>query len=217
MNNKILTKNLIITAVDPAALEKAVQEPHPFFEQQRLEQILEFFENDPKNILWYTPWQISKKESDEVLGQLQFSTLPTGGSVEINCAIAPIKDSEKLAAEALKGMAKWAFSNDKELNSVSTWLTDDASPAAQILENAGFIETFESDGMVHFELERPRISLLAVTMCLVILLSLIPGYIFNDYPLWVTIGIFAGIFPGQFFESTYLRIKRQKAAKAKNL
>jgi hypothetical protein len=92
---------------------------------------------------------------------------------------------------------------------------DDDSPAAQILENVGFIETFESDGMVHFELERPRVSLLALTMCASILLSLLPGYLFNDFPLWITIGIFVGIFPGQLLENVVLRAKRKKASISK--
>lgn len=215
MNDKILTKNLIITPIALCDLEKETSAFHPFFEQKRLEQIVEFCKNDPENMLWHTLWQISKKGSEEPVGQLQFTKLPAGGRVEINCAFAPVKDSEKLAVEALKGMAKWAFSQNKELTYVSTWLMDDDSPAAQILENVGFIETFESDGMVHFELERPRVSLLALTMCASILLSLLPGYLFNDFPLWITIGIFAGIFPGQLLENVVLRAKRKKASISK--
>lgn len=212
MNEKIFTKNLILTPLGLKELQDACKNPLPYFEQQRMEQMIESIKKDPQNALWNTLWQISKKSSNESIGQLQFTKLPSDGRVEVNCALVPLKESDKLAAEALKGIAKWAFSQNKELNFVSTWLLDDDSPAAQILENAGFIETFESDGMVHFELERPHLSILAITMYLFILLSLIPGYFFGNFALWVTVGIFAGIFPGQFLENKVTQIRRKKAS-----
>ena len=215
MNDQILTKNLRITAIDPAKLKIRTEEGHPFLEQQRLLQILSSCEKDPENALWHTIWQIEEQKScGTVIGQIQFTKLPTDGRVEVNCALAPVKDSEKLAAEALKGMAKWAFASKKELKYVSTWLLDDDSPASQILENAGFTQTFESDGMVHYELARPHLSLLALVMCLTVLLCLVPGYIFSDYPLWVTVGIFAGILPGYLLENAVMRIRSRKGADA---
>lgn len=213
MNNEFHTKNLRITPLSPEQLEAFSQTTHPFFEKQRLKQALDCCKNDPENSLWYTIWQITEINDDEaVIGQLQFTRLPTAGRVEVNCALAPVKDSEKLAAEALKSMAKWAFSNKKELKYVSTWLLDDDSPASKILENAGFTQTFESDGMVHYELARPRLPLLAIVMCGFVLISFIPGFLLNDYPLWVTVGIFAGILPGHLIENAVTRFRERKGA-----
>ena len=210
MTNELFSKNLILRPADPAILLDLAEAEHDPTEKARLNAIYNNCLAHPENANWYTIWKIFKRKTGEEVGMLQFCGLPQNGRVEVNCALSPVKDSEKIAAESLKRIAKWAFSQSKDLIFVSTWLDDDDSPAAQILENAGFGQTFEADGMVHYEMERPRISLLVVSMCFFTLLSFILGAIFGSYPLFVTIAIIFGIFPGHFLESKIEKLRAKK-------
>ncbi len=212
MTCEITTKRLILRAADPEML-RTLAEGHPI-ETEKARLLAQYAKciAEPEKAPWHTVWQIFRKKDGKEEGFAQFHSLPEKGRVEVNCALNSCADSEKIAAEALKSMAKWAFANQKDLYFVSTWLADDDSPASQVLENAGFGQTFEADGMVHYEMSRPRISLLALTMCLFTALSFIPGYLFDSYPLFVTLGIVAGIFPGHLLETKVeqFRIKRSR-------
>lgn len=211
MTDELYTRTLILRPASPEELKEMMTEQQDPREIAHLERIYQICAAHPQDAHWHTLWKIFKKKSGEEVGMVQFCGLPKNGRVEVNCALSPVKDSDKLAVQALKRMAKWAFSRQKDLYFVSTWLADDDSPAAQILENAGFGQTFEADGMVHYEMARPRVSLLMLTMLLFTVLSFIPGYFLDSYPLFVTIGIVAGIFPGHILETKVERFRAKRS------
>ncbi len=212
MTDELFTRNLILRPTSAEQLKELMAEQQDPQEIAHLERIYRICTTNPQDAHWHTLWRIFNKKSREEVGMVQFCGLPQNGRVEVNCALSPVKDSDKLAVQALKRMAKWAFSKQRDLYFVSTWLADDDSPAAQILENAGFGQTFEADGMVHYEMARPRVSLLMLTMLLFTVLSFIPGYLFDSYPLFVTIGIVAGIFPGHYLEN---KVEQFRAARSR--
>ena len=211
MKNEIYTKHLCLVPLEEEALSKLAQAQSNRYEKERLELSLRACREHPEQAGWYTVWQILQKQSQKEVGWIQFCGTPQNGRVEVNCALIPTKENEKMADEAMKRIAKWAFANQKDLYYVSTWLADDNSLAAQVLENAGFTESFASDGMVHYEKERPRVHMLALCMCFFTVLSFIPGFLFDNYPLWVTIGIAAGILPGTLLENLMQRISKKRS------
>ena len=213
MSIELYTKHLCLHAMDEGELTELISKQTADSEKKRLTLCLELLQREPENGGWYTVWSILEKKSKKSVGWLQLNGRPKNGRAEVSCAMIPAKENEKMAAQAMQRITKWAFFNDKRLYSVSTWLSDDNARATEILESAGFIQSFEADGIVHYEKKRPHVPFLALCMMLFTAVSFLPGFLFGNYALWVTIGIVAGVFPGALLESLAYRLREKRIGK----
>lgn len=155
--------------------------------------------------------EIRHKKSGELVGFIQFNKASCDSRIEINLTVIRPDNSEKLAAEALKAAAKWAFFAYRGLLVVETWLNPDLS-SIRVLERASYTRVFETDGMIRYEKHRPHFPVLATLMLLFTAAGMAVGAITGSYPLFVMIGTVAGILPGALLENL-LRRRRMNAQK----
>ena len=142
------------------------------------------------------------------IGAVQSFSADSAQKAEISLRMYAAKNGEKLAGEALKGAARWLFAAHKDLLVLETWLNPDLA-AIRILEKAGFERVFEKDGVVRYERHRPHFPFLVIFMIAFAALGVLFGYLFDNYPLCVAVGIAAGILPGALLER-FARKKREK-------
>ena len=122
MTDELYTRTLILRPASPEELKEMMTEQQDPREIAHLERIYQICAAHPQDAHWHTLWKIFKKKNGEEVGMVQFCGLPKNGRVEVNCALSPVKDSDKLAVQALKRMAKWAFSSGISLSPASTFL-----------------------------------------------------------------------------------------------
>mgnify|MGYP006871902455 FL=1 len=69
---------------------------------------------------------------------------------------------------------------------------------------------FEADGFVRYEKSRQHLPLLALFMFVFTLAGFLIGYLSENFPLWISIGILAGILPGAFADKLLHKYREKK-------
>ena len=151
---------------------------------------------------------VKNKKTAQPVGLLRCAKIGEGVA-EIDMQFYAQKDGEKIAAEALKGASRWFFRRKRSLLTLETWANPDMT-AIRILEKAGFERVFESKGAVRYEKQRAHFPFLAVCMTLFTCAGILVGFLVDNYPLCVAIGIAAGILPGAVAQSIARKRRERK-------
>ena len=147
-------------------------------------------------------------KTGRAVGAVQSFSTSHAQKAEISLRMYAAENGEKIAEEALKGAARWLFAAHRDLLMLETWLNPDLA-AIRILEKAGFERVFEKDGVVRYERRRPHFPFLVAFMAAFAALGILFGFLFDNYPLCVAVGIAAGILPGALVER-FAQKKREK-------
>lgn len=198
--DRILTRHLSMVPMSAEKLQKQAKDTSDPLKRAQIEHTLSDYKSGLCPRLRHTFWIISLKKEKEPLGFVQFGNAPADRNIEINLTLYHPEKQERYASEALKGAVKWAFSEDKSLKRVTTWLNRDLT-AVRILEKAGFERVFESGGLVRYEKHRQSISFLALFMFFGTLSGMSLGYFTGNYPVCTALGICAGILPGSLIDA----------------
>ncbi len=209
--NRIHTFQLSIVPRTLEELEKEARITSDPIKKAQTEHAIAACKTGENSRLPHALWFIYLRKKKEPLGFAQFCDAPADRETEINLTLYHPENQERYAAQALKGLWKWAFSQDRSLDRVTTWLTRDLS-AVRILERAGFERVFESKGLVRYEKHRPCISFLALFMAIGTLVGMLVGYLTKNDPICTALGICAGILPGSLIDSA-VRKRRRKGPK----
>ncbi|MBQ9467965.1 MAG: GNAT family N-acetyltransferase [Clostridia bacterium] len=189
MKDRTQTKRLILTAADGTPDGAGEKKDDGLFSLPPLPE-----EGPGQGVI-----EIAERASGRRIGTVRCADADSAGTVEIDLTVYVQKDGERVAAEALKGASRLIFRRQKNAKKIETWL-DPSLPAIRALEKAGFERVFEKDGVVRYEKRRPDFPALAVFMILFTLWGTVLGGLMNDYPLWISIGVAAGILPGAAVE-----------------
>ena len=91
----------------------------------------------PNEWEWYALWLIELRHNGTNIGGLCFKGVNSDGSVEIGYGISEEYQSKGYAAEAVKAVCSWAFTNP-EVTSVEAEADENNEASKRVLEKCGF-------------------------------------------------------------------------------
>ncbi len=186
------TPHLIIRAFTDDELRariEAAADPH---EKQALMEMLEGCLAHPVERLWHTEWQIALRDGTPV-GGLCFKGAPRGHEAEIGFAIDEPQRRQGYATEAVRAAVNWAFAASTELYFIMAEFEPDNDAAGRVLEKAGFVPAGEDAEGPRFELERPKMSWMAIYLCMGLSIGLSIGVSTDHLAAGMSIGMCLGL------------------------
>ena len=159
-------------------------------------EMLDGCKRDPENRVWYAPWKMTLKDSQEAVGDICFKGPVKNHSVEIRYGVLPEHESNGYASEALQAMTQWAFSQ-KNVVFVEAETAPDNKASQRVLEKCGFVPdgTTGEEGP-RFVLERPLTNWSPIYMLFGMSIGMAIGH-FQNQVLWgMAIGISLGVLVG---------------------
>ena len=109
---ELKTHRLRIVPLSTEKLEALLKEPQA--DEHMATALREMYNGcaaNPKACFWYTNWQIYLLSDDTLIGSLCFKGSPINGSVEIGYGIDEKYRNQGYAAEAVRSISDWAFTN----------------------------------------------------------------------------------------------------------
>ena len=101
-------------------------------------EMLDGCKREPENRIWYAPWKMTLKDSQEFIGDLCFKGPVKNHSVEIGYGIQPEYEGRGYTTEALQALTKWAF-GQKDVVFVEAETAPDNKASQRVLEKCGFV------------------------------------------------------------------------------
>lgn len=215
-NKPILrTARMTIEPMDEAALEaKAAAQTDPEMQKAYLE-MLRGLRAHPQDALWWAPWELrgrGGKAPAAVLGDMGFKGAPESGAVELGYGLEEPHRGRGYATEAAKALADWAFSQEG-VYFIEAEAEADNAASLRVLEKLGF----KPDGMgaegPRFVLERPRMVLgslcMCVGLCIGMSLGMVLGGTTTGLCIGMSVGMTLGLCTGTLLDS---RDKKKRAA-----
>lgn len=104
-------------------------------------QMLSDCRNHPEDWIWFTDWDILLRETGEVVGGAGFKGVPDArGSVEVGYGINEKFRRRGYMKEALEGLCKWAFAQEK-IHIIRSEVEFGNENSVKTLLANGFVET----------------------------------------------------------------------------
>ncbi len=101
-------------------------------------EMLDGCKRDPENRIWYAPWKMTLKNSQEFVGDLYFKDPVKNHVVEIGYGVQPEQEGHGYTTKALRAMTQWAFSQ-KDVVFVEAETAPDNKASQRVLEKCGFV------------------------------------------------------------------------------
>ena len=98
---KIKTKRMTLQPMSNGEIEALIERMDSEELRTAYGEMLDGGRRDPENRIWYAPWEMMLKDSQEYVGDLGFKGPVTNHSVEIG--------NDYNTTEALQAMTQWAF------------------------------------------------------------------------------------------------------------
>lgn len=154
----------------------------------------------PKEVLWYTNWQIVAKDENKSIGSIGFrGTANDKHEAEVGYGIDEAYRNQGYAAEALSAICEWAFSQDAYYIRAQT--EPDNEPSKKVLGKCGFKPVGDGDEGLLFELEKPASAYMSLYMCLGMCIGIGVGLSFNNMTLGLCIGLAVGVALGSSLDA----------------
>lgn len=152
---EIATKRMLLCPMSDREIEEWMEHIDSDDLRAAYGEMLDGCKGDPENRIWYAPWKMTLKNSQELVGDLCFKGPAKNYSVEIGYGIQPEYEGNGYTTEALQAMTQWAFSQ-KDVVFVEAETAPDNAASQRVLEKCGFVPdgTTGEEGP-RFVLERP--------------------------------------------------------------
>ncbi len=159
-------------------------------------EMLEGSRRDPENRIWYAPWKMMLKGSQEYIGDLCFKGPVRNHSVEIGYGVLPEHERNGYASEALQAMTQWAFSQ-KDIVFVEAETDPDNKASQRVLEKCGFVPDGTGAEGPRFMLENPLTNWSPVYMLFGMSIGMAIGRQQDQMLFGMAIGISLGVLVGE--------------------
>lgn len=164
-------------------------------------EMLDGCKRDPENRVWYAPWKMILKDSQESVGDLCFKGPVKNHSVEIGYGVQPEQEGRGYITEALQALTQWAF-NQKDVVFVEAETVPDNKASQRVLEKCGFVP----DGMgaegPRFVLESSLTNWSIVYMLFGMSIGMAIGHFQDQMILGMAIGMSLGVLFGIPFNNS---------------
>ncbi len=164
-------------------------------------EMLDGCKRDPENRVWYAPWKMTLKDSQESVGDLCFKGPVKNHSVEIGYGVLPEHERNGYASEALQAMMQWAY-GQKDVVFVEAETDPDNKASQRVLEKCGFVPDGTGTEGPRFVLESPLTNWSPIYMLFGMSIGMAIGH-FQDQMLWsMAIGMSLGVLVGALLNSS---------------
>lgn len=107
---EIKTKRLTLRPMSDGEIEALMERIDDDDLRAAYGEMLNVCKRNPENRVWYAPWKMTLKDSQESVGDICFKGPVKNHSVEIGYGVLPEHESNGYASEALQAVTQWAFS-----------------------------------------------------------------------------------------------------------
>ena len=152
---------------------------------------------DPENRVWYAPWAMTLKDTQEYVGDLGFKGPVKKHAVEIGYGVLPEYEGQGYTTEAVQAMTQWAF-QQKEVVFVEAETDPENKASQRVLEKCGFAPdgTTGEEGP-RFVRESPLSSQVSIYMLFGIAIGMSVGQMCGQMvwglPPGISLGLLAGV------------------------
>lgn len=164
-------------------------------------EMLDGCRRDPENRIWYAPWEMTLKDSQERIGEIGFKGPVKEHSVEVGYGILKEHEGNGYASEALKAMTQWAF-GQKDVVFVEAETAEDNAASKRVLEKCGFAPDGTGEEGPRFVLESPLTNWSNIYMLFGIAIGMSIGQMHGQLLWGMAIGISLGVLAGMALNST---------------
>ena len=134
---EIKTKRLTLRPMSDGEIEAQMERIDDDDLRAAYGEMLDGCKRDPENRIWYAPWKMTLKDTQESIGDLCFKGPVKNHAVEIGYGVQPEQGGRGYATEALRAMTQWAF-NQKDVIFVEAETTPNNKASQRVLEKCGF-------------------------------------------------------------------------------
>lgn len=163
---------------------------------------------NPKDWFWYTCWQIYLRSDETRIGSLCFKGSPMNGAVEIGYGIDEKHRNQGYAAEAVRAIADWAFTNP-DVYFVLAETANDNFASIRVLEKTGFTDFGEGPEGPRRIKERPQASLVSAFLCIGMSVGLAIGTATGKAAIGIGLGALLGAAVGAAFDARDNAIRKK--------
>ena len=135
---KIPTKRMTLRPMSDSQIEALMDHTDSEELRQAYGEMLAGCRRDPENRIWYAPWEMRLKDSQEYIGDLDFKGPAKNRAVEIGYGVLPAYEGNGYTTEALQAMTHWAF-DQKSVVFVEAETDPDNRASQRVLEKCGFV------------------------------------------------------------------------------
>jgi len=151
---RIKTKRMTLQPMSDEEIEALIERMDSEELRTAYGEMLDGCRRDPENRIWYAPWEMMLKDSQEYVGDLGFKGPVTNHSVEIGYGVLPEHEGNGYTTEALQAMTQWAF-GQKDVVFVEAETDPDNKASQRVLEKCCFVPHGTGVEGPRFVLESP--------------------------------------------------------------
>ena len=134
---EIKTKRMLLRPMTDEEIEALSERTDSEELRAAYSEMLDGCRRDPEDRIWYAPWEMTLKDSQEHVGEIGFKGPVKNHSVEIGYGVMPEHEGNGYASEALRAMTQWAF-GQKEVVFIEAETAPDNAASKRVLEKCGF-------------------------------------------------------------------------------
>lgn len=211
---EIKTKRLTLRPMSDGEIEALMERIDDDDLRAAYGEMLNVCKRDPENRVWYAPWKMTLKDSQESVGDICFKGPVKNHSVEIGYGVLPEHESNGYASEALQAVTQWAFSQ-KDVVFVEAETATDNRASQHVLEKCGFVpDGTTGDEGPRFVLESPLTNWTPIYMLFGMSIGMSIGH-FQNQVLWgmaigISLGVLAGVLLNNSAKKNWEALRQQR-------
>ena len=198
---KIKTKRMTLQPMSDEETEALMERTDSEELRAAYGEMLDGCRRDPENRIWYAPWKMTLKDSQEYVGDLGFKGPVRNHSVEIGYGVLPEHEGSGYATEALQAMTQWAF-GQKDVVFVEAETDPDNKASQRVLEKCGFVPDGTGVEGPRFVLESPLTNWTSIYMLFGMSIGMAMGRLYDEMLFGMTIGMGFGVSLGALLNSS---------------
>lgn len=199
---EIKTKRLSLRPMSDEEIETMMERMDSDELRTAYGEMLDGCKHNPANRIWYAPWKMVLKGSQESVGDLCFKGPVKNHSVEIGYGVQPEYEGHGYTTEALQAMTQWAF-RQKDVVFVEAETAPDNKASQRVLEKCGFVPdgTMGEEGP-RFVLESPLTNWSPIYMLFGMSIGMAIGHFQEQTVLGMAIGMSLGVLIGSLLNNS---------------
>ena len=214
MKTEIKTKRMTLRPMSDAEIEALIERTPSEELRSAYGEMLSGGKSDPENRVWYAPWSMMLKDTQEYVGDLGFKGPVKNHAVEIGYGVLPEYEGQGYTTEAVQAMTQWAF-QQKDVVFLEAETDPENKASQRVLEKCGFAPdgTTGEEGP-RFVLESPLSSQVSIYMLFGIAIGMSVGQLCGQM-VWglapgISLGMLAGVLLDNAAKKKREELRRQR-------
>lgn len=201
MKTEIKTKRLTLRPMSDAEIEALIERAPSDELRAAYGEMLSGCKGDPENRVWYAPWSMVLKDTQEYVGDLGFKGPVKRYAVEIGYGVLPEYEGQGYTTEAVQAMTQWAF-QQKDVVFVEAETDPENKASQRVLEKCGFAPDGTTGGEgPRFVLENPLSSQISIYMLFGIAIGMSVGQMCGQMVWGLAPGLSLGLLAGVLLDN----------------